>query len=44
MLAFSLKKGDDYELRIPIKGSKELVKPFEVSGQDNEQILFYLAE
>jgi hypothetical protein len=44
MLAFSLKKGDDYELRILNKGSGELIKPFEVSGKNNEQILFYLAE
>ena len=44
MLAFSLKKGDDYELRILNKGSEDLIKSFEVTGKDNEQILFYLAE
>ena len=44
MLAFSLKKGDDYELRILNKGSEDLIKSFEVSGKYNEQILFYLAE
>ena len=27
-----------------LEGSEDLIKSFEVSGKDNEQILFYLAE
>ena len=44
MLALSLKKGDDYELRIISEKSELLLRPFAVSGRDDEQIFFYLKE
>ena len=44
MLALSLKKGNDYELRIISEKSELLLRPFAVSGRDDEQIFFYLKE
>ena len=44
MLALSLKKGDDYKLRIISEKSGLLLRPFVVSGKDDEQIFFYIKE
>ena len=44
MLELSLKKGTNYELRTVIKNSKDWSKSFNVKGDRDEEIKFFLSE
>ena len=44
MLELSLKKGTNYELRTVIKKSKDWSKSFNVKGDRDEEIKFFLSE